>query len=73
MTNRKFVRYLFSKDIPIESTEVWDHIAVRAAGFCPSSPAIELHKLSVDWNGHKKGSLIISEQLEPGKELAIEV
>jgi hypothetical protein len=70
---KKFIKYMFQEGVPMKSTEEWDHRAIRAAGFCPSSPAIKLARLTADWNTHQEGALVVYEFMESGAQFAVEV
>lgn len=59
----KFRRYEYGNCpdlVPVEPALNWDEAAVIAAGFDPEDEEVTCCRLTEKWNGHDKGSLIVS-------------
>ena len=86
-TMRDFERYVirdvgeFNRDVdlddevfanePGDHEELWNEIAT-AAGFGPNDEELTICELGRDWNGHRRGSLVVIGPVAEGHSFAVE-
>lgn len=72
----KFKKYVYGNNpemLPIDCDgyiEGYDEYCIEA-GFNPDDEEVNVCTLSDDWNGHKKGSIIVTDIMVQGSEFAI--
>ncbi len=62
--------YYSPETLPFQRSDDWDPDLIRAAGFEPSGE-ITQGFLIASWNGHPKGSVVVTGPRETGKKFAI--
>ena len=56
---------------PGDNAEWWNEV-VAAAGFDPGDEGLTICELSRDWDGHRRGSLVVIGPVAEGRPFAVE-